>query len=123
MTRSYRTQKRSRLAERRIERTAEGEVRYPRVIARQPRRGDSHPLSSAFVRGLIKLAPIEYCYGLARIELRARQSEVVGEPFGYYMKDEKAIVLYSLPMECVLSAGMHGPAEAAGTQLRNAASA
>ncbi len=99
MARSYRTQKRSRLAERRIGRTVEGEVCYPRVIARRPRPGDSHPLSRTFGQAAVSRVPLEYLYGLDRIELRPREGESVGSPFGVYWKDEKAIILYSLPME------------------------
>ena len=99
MARTFRTQKRAHLAERRISRTRTGEVRYPRVVQRTPRDGDSHPADRRFVANLLRLVPVEYLYGLKRIELRARQSEEVGKPFGLYLPDEKTIILYSLPME------------------------
>ena len=41
--------------------------------------------------------PAEYLHGLSRIELRARTAGSIGMPFGCYLRDEKAILLYSLP--------------------------
>jgi len=59
-------------------------------------------LEPGFLRFLLGTqVPVEYLYGLSRIELRARKSEEVGRPFGSYLVDEKAILLYSLPIQWV----------------------
>jgi hypothetical protein len=98
MSFSYRTDKRSRLAARRIARDSAGNVRGPRIVQRRPYRGDVHPLDRQWLRVLIRGLPIEYLYGLKRIELRARNGEA-GLPYGEYARDEKVIRLYSLPLE------------------------
>jgi hypothetical protein len=97
MSRSYRTQKESVIAERRVERGADGNVVLPRVVERQPASGDIHPLSKRTLTRLLQKLPVEYLYGLSRIELRARQGSEIGHLYGCYWKDERAIVLYSLP--------------------------
>lgn len=76
---------------------AEG-VSLPKVICRRPRRGDTHPASSQIIRGALSCMPAGYLVGLNRIELCPRGG-AVGEPFGKYSPAEKAIYLYSLPME------------------------
>ena len=97
MSRSRNTEKKSVYAARRIARDEDGSPVIPRVIVRRARRGDIHPLPGQILRDFLKLVPIEYLYGLRDIELRARESEEIGRPFGYYRPSEKAIVLYSLP--------------------------
>lgn len=97
MSNSYRTQKESKAAERRIERDADGEPRFPRVIERAPTPGDTHPIPKRVLRRVLTELPIEYVYGLSRIEMRARQEPYIGNPFGCYLRDERAILLYSLP--------------------------
>ncbi len=97
MSRSYRTQKESSIAERRIARYDDGSIVLPRVIERSPKIGDVHPLSKRRIITLLKKIPVEYVYGLDRIELRARENSSIGKPFGLYRRDEKAIILYSLP--------------------------
>jgi hypothetical protein len=97
MSRSYRSQKESAIAARRVERRADGTVALPCVIEREPASGDIHPLSKQTVTRLLEKVPVEYVYGLSRIELRARQGSEIGRPFGCYWKDERAIILYSLP--------------------------
>lgn len=92
MSRSYRTQKESVIARRR---TATDAV--PRVVERGPAAGDIHPLQSRAVRGLFERIPAEYLYGLTRVELRPRRTKAIGRPFGCYWRDEKAIILYSVP--------------------------
>jgi hypothetical protein len=57
------------------------------------------------VRGILKRLPIEYLYGLRRVELRAREEEV-GCPYAWYIPDERAIILFSLPMEWELGFGV-----------------
>ena len=101
MARSYRTQKPSVLAKTRVPRTDDGAVVLPRIIERKPRLGDSHPLSRRSLAKLLSNAPVEYLFGLERIELRARMGSTVGEPFGKYLRDERAIILYSLPSHWV----------------------
>ena len=90
MSRSYRTQKESIIARRRV-------TMLPRVIERPPAFGDIHPLAGRTVRCLFRRIPLEYLYGLARIELRPRQTAAVGQPFGCYLRDEKIVILYSVP--------------------------
>jgi hypothetical protein len=92
MSRSYRTQKENIIARRRVP------GRLPlRVVVREPRRGDIHPLPKRAIRGILSSVPLEYVYGLSRVELRPRQTDAVGKPFGCYWPDEKAIILYSVP--------------------------
>jgi hypothetical protein len=98
MSRSYRSQKRSVLAARRIIRDSAGRPKLPRIIERRPFPGDSHPISKTFLRNTLRHLPIEYLYGLKRIELLPRTSAEVGDPYACYLNDEKAIRIYSLPM-------------------------
>ena len=97
MARSYRTEKPSVLARYRIPRDRDNRLVFPRVIDRRPSPGDVHPLSKQALSGILRQTPIEYLYGLKRIELRPRRNNKIGEPFGCYLPDEKAIWLYSLP--------------------------
>ena len=46
----------------------------------------------------MKEIPIEYLYGLRRIELRGRLNKEIGRPFGLYSPGEKVITLFSLPL-------------------------
>lgn len=85
-------------AARRIARLADGSVVLPHVLSRAPARGDVHPLGKSVLSHLLGKLPVEYLYGLSRVELRARQGDEVGSPFAIYWKDERAIILYSLPM-------------------------
>jgi hypothetical protein len=84
-------------ADRRIQRTADGNPVLPRIIERAPAPGDSHPLPKRVLRRLLQRVPVEFIYGLSRIELRPRQLPLIGAPFGSYWVGERAIVLYSLP--------------------------
>ena len=68
----------------------------PRIISRKPFKDDVHPLDKKFIINLLKIVPIEYLKGLSRIELRTRQGDI-GMPFGEYWRDEKCIILFSLP--------------------------
>lgn len=97
MAHSYRTEKPSVIARNRMPRGRDGRIVYPRVIERKPAPGDVHPLPKHAVWKILRLVPIEYVYGLDRVELRARQKNEIGNPFGCYLPDEKAIFLYSLP--------------------------
>jgi hypothetical protein len=97
MSRSSHTQKESRAAERLIERDADGKPRLPRVIERAATPGDTHPIPKRVLRRVLTEIPIEYVYGLSRIEMRARQEPGIGRPFGCYVHSERAIILYSLP--------------------------
>ncbi len=97
MTGSYRTQKPTVLASRRVARDRDNRIVYPRVIARRPAPGDVHPLDKRGLRFILRRVPIEYIYGLDRVELRPRRNNKIGDPFGCYLRDEKAIWLYSLP--------------------------
>jgi len=97
MSRSYRTLRESVIAVRRAERGADGSVVLPRVVEREPAPGDIHPLSKGTVMRVLEKLPVEYLYGLSRIELRPRQGSEIGCPYGCYWRDEGAIILYSLP--------------------------
>ena len=68
----------------------------PRVVARKPRRGDVHALSPSAIRAFLRALPVEQLRGLRRIELRARVDDV-GAPFALYRREERDIILYSLP--------------------------
>jgi len=81
-------------------------VSLPRVICRRPRRGDTHPAGSLLVRGILCGVPAGYLVGLRRIELCPRGG-AIGDPFGKYSPAEKAIFLYSLPMEWQWPAESH----------------
>ena len=71
---------------------------FPRVVARKPRRGDVHPLSPTAIRAFLRALPAEQLRGLRRIELRARIDDV-GDPFALYRREERDILLYSLPAD------------------------
>ena len=90
MSRSYRRQKESVTARTRS-------AVAPRVVERAPAAGDIHPLTSRALRGLFERIPGEYLHGLSRIELRARRTTEIGQPFGCYRRGEKVIILYSVP--------------------------
>ena len=96
MSRSRNTEKESVWAALRIGRDEDGAPNLPRITARRPKRGDVHPLPKSILAGALKTIPVEYIYGLSRIELRARRGRI-GDPFGAYRPDEKVIILYSLP--------------------------
>lgn len=96
MSRSRNTEKESVWAAMRIGRSQDGEAHLPRIIARQPRSGDVHPLPKSILTGALKTVPVEYIYGLSCVELRARKGKI-GDPFGAYRPREKVIILYSLP--------------------------
>ena len=99
MSNSFRTQKESVLAARRIKRNAEGKPIFPRVVAKAPTVGDIHPFTKPQLQRLFDRIPIEYLYGLRRIELKPRLNNEVGNPFGLYLPSEKTIRLFSLPTE------------------------
>ena len=96
MARSHRTLKPRLQADRHIARDGDGAPVLPRIIARKPRRGDVHALSPEMVRSILGRLPVEQLFGLRRIELRARPDRF-GDPFAHYLRDERAILLYSVP--------------------------
>jgi len=69
---------------------------FPRVVTRKPRRGDAHPLSATAIRAFLRGLPPAQLRGLRQIELRARTHDV-GDPFAIYRREERDIILYSLP--------------------------
>lgn len=97
MSRSYRTQKESVIAERRGARHRDGRILLPRVVECAPTPGDSHPLTKRTLARLLPKIPVEYLYGLSHIELRARHRPGVGEPFGRYRIRTRDILFFSLP--------------------------
>jgi hypothetical protein len=69
----------------------------PRIVEHAPRPGDIHPLSrKLLLRLLPRLNPLAL-KGVSRIELRARVSPEVGDPFGTYSPRDALIRLYSVP--------------------------
>ncbi|HMO65131.1 MAG TPA: hypothetical protein PKE47_07920, partial [Verrucomicrobiota bacterium] len=98
MSRSFRTEPKRRIAARNVPRDADGRARLPRIVARQPRQGDVHPLPKRLLTRLLAGLPLELWHGLTRIELRAREGEV-GRPFASYHPRDRSIRLHSLPME------------------------
>ena len=63
----------------------------PRIVARKPKSGDIHPLPKSVLAHALKTIPVEYLYGLSRMELRARHGSRIGEPVAVYRPDEKVI--------------------------------
>lgn len=96
MARSHRTLKPSLQARRQLAADGDGAPELPRIITRKPRRGDVHALDPAMVRAILGRVPVEQRFGLRRVELRARTG-ALGDPFAYYLRDERAILLYSIP--------------------------
>lgn len=78
---------------------------YPEIVEESPAPGDVHPLDKGDVARILRMLPFIHIAGLRRIELRARKGERIGEPFGCYWREEKAIILHSLPevwrLECM----------------------
>jgi hypothetical protein len=85
------------LAANRIERDRSEKPVLPRIVERRPKEGDVHPLTSKYLSALLRYQRIDYLYGLRQIELRSRVSHQVGDPYGFYRRREKLIVLYSVP--------------------------
>lgn len=70
---------------------------YPEIVEEPPAPGDVHPLDKDDIARILRMLPFIHIAGLRRIELRARKGERIGEPFGCYWREEKTIILYSLP--------------------------
>lgn len=68
----------------------------PRIVVREPRKGDVHPLTRVQVRYYLAMVPPAYVYGLKAVELRPRTG-ALGCPYGLYSPREKRIWLYSCP--------------------------
>lgn len=98
MAQSYRSDLTKVIAATRFPRDREGRPILPRVVERTPRQGDIHPLQREHITAFLNRLPIDYVYGLRRVELRARTDEI-GCPFGYYRRKEKTVVLYSVPSD------------------------
>jgi len=99
MSKSYRTQKESVVAERRIKRDKENDPIYPPVVVKTAKQGDIHPLTKTDLMRLFKHIPLKYLYGVRRIELKPRLTTQIGDPFGQYSMPEKVVTLFSLPLE------------------------
>jgi hypothetical protein len=97
VSRSYRTAPDCVLADRRVAHRDDGTLVSPRIVSRDPRQGDVHPLTKSGLTTTLDLIPATYLYGLSRIELLPLTAEI-GQPFGRYRPSEKSIVLYSLPL-------------------------
>jgi hypothetical protein len=74
-----------------------GEVVLPRITEHPPRPGDVHPLDRKTLLKLLPKVPLRFLHGLRGIELRARESEEFGNPFGAYQPRFKLVRLYSTP--------------------------
>lgn len=85
------------IAANRFPRDRERRLILPRVIERRPKPGDIHPVDKRHLALFLRYQPIDYLYGLKRVELRARLTGEIGLPYGYYSGREKTIVLYSVP--------------------------
>lgn len=72
-------------------------LRYPEVHEEAAAPGDVHPLDREDITHVLHMLPFLYIAGLKRIELRPRKSDRIGEPFGCYWRNERAVILYSLP--------------------------
>jgi hypothetical protein len=99
MSFSYRTEPIRRQAWTRVRRTREGAVIYPRVIQRAPRSGDIYALNKSAIVAMYPYIRMAYLNGLSQIELRARVSPEVGDPYGSYVPGEASIRLYSTPRD------------------------
>lgn len=97
MSLSYRTMPTEQLARWRYPRNPDHYLIRPRVIEREPRPGDIHPLPQSDLRAFLGVVPIDYTYNLRFVELRPRVSEEIGHPYGFYRFKERMIVLYSVP--------------------------
>lgn len=97
MSRSYRTDPKWKIAAR----NAAGDVQLPRIVERRPRHGDVLPIPKVRLTRMIAALPLEHHYGLAAIELRARQGAVVF-PFAEYCPRSKTVRLCSLPSAFVV---------------------
>jgi hypothetical protein len=116
MSRTYRADKESRIAERRMPRDREGNIVLPRIVVRKPRPGDVHPIKRRQLRQVLDRVPLKYMYNLSKVEMLPRK-DGIGAPFGYYLPSEKRIALYSLPLKWELIYGDELGAELAGPFL------
>ncbi len=116
MSRSYRTRQPGADADLRLRR---GE-RPPRIRVRKPRPGDVHPIEPTHLGNLLRAAPLQYIQGLRTVELRARPTATVGEPFAVYRPREKTIILYSLPLTWTWQGLLHEPSFAASMRWHRA---
>lgn len=102
MAKSYRSKPEHIIAKSNIARDADGHILMPHIIQRKPAYGDIHPLDKATIKIILRKIPIEYVYGLKRIELRTRDGKCGrlkwSQPLGYYLPIEKTIWLYSYPI-------------------------
>jgi hypothetical protein len=99
MSKSFRTQPTNIIAQRKIKKNAFGDIEYPRIVSRKPRLGDIHPIDRKLMKTVLQTIPVEFIYGLKKIELRSRQDKIIGEPYGFYRYSERMIVLYSVPSD------------------------
>jgi len=72
---------------------------FPRVVQRAPRPGDGFALDKRNIAAMFRFIQSQYLYGVKRIELLARKSEEVGNPYGSYLSDEAVVRLYSTPTD------------------------
>jgi hypothetical protein len=117
MSRTYRTDKENRIAERRMPRDREGNIVLPRIVRRKPRLGDVHPITNVQLSMVLDLVPLKYLYKLNSIELLPRKDDI-GNPFGYYTAHERRIVLYSLPLKWEMNCEDELGADLLGPYLR-----
>jgi len=99
MSNSFRTQPTRITAQRRIKKDAYGDIEFPRIVSRKPRLGDIHPIDKKLMKSVLQRIPVEFIYGLKKIELRSRQDKKIGEPYGFYRYSDRMVVLYSVPFD------------------------
>ena len=107
MSKSFRTQPTRITAQRRIKKDAYGGIEYPRIVSRKPRLGDIHPIDRKLMKSVLQRIPVEFIYGLKKIELRSRQDKKIGEPYGFYRYSDRMIVLYSVPSDAWVLDGFY----------------
>ena len=83
MSKSFRTQPEHIIAQRRVKRNASGEIEYPRIVFQKPRPADIYPIDKKLMISILERMPVEYIYGLKKIELRSRKSNRIGDPYGF----------------------------------------
>jgi hypothetical protein len=97
MTDSHRTARERYQAAWNTPRDRFGRAVLPRITEHPPRPGDVHPLERRTLLKLLPAVPLRFLHGLNGIELRARESEDFGNPFGSYQPHFKLVRLYSTP--------------------------
>ena len=78
-------------------RTQSNAPAVPRIVEHDPRPGDIHPVTRAMLLRLLPSLPKPLLRNISSIELRARVSPEVGNPYGTYSPRDAMIRLFSVP--------------------------